>query len=224
MLKSWKNKVEERAKLQEFCSSNAIKWTFSTPLASHHNGCVESMVKSVKSSLNKIVRNNILNEEEYRTVLAEVTACINSRALWPSSDDDVTEPFITCFDLLRPGGLCRDPDTMNVTCNPKKRYRHIQRIANEWWHLWMLHFVPNLLPRNKWYKDRKNMAVGDIVLLINKDISRGKWNMGLVLEVYPGTDGRVRSARVKISSGEYNQPITGMTLLLTKEEQANTAI
>ena len=111
------------------------------------------MVKSVKSTLQKIVKDLLLNEEEYRTVLAEVAACINSRPLWPSQDEDVTEQPITCMDLLRPGGLPRDPETMNVTCNPQKRYRYIQRVVNEWWRLWMLNFVPNLQARNKWYKE-----------------------------------------------------------------------
>ena len=35
--------------LKALGESNAIKWTFSTPTASHHNGSVESMIRSVKN-------------------------------------------------------------------------------------------------------------------------------------------------------------------------------
>ena len=37
-------------KFVEFCNRYTLKWTFSTPTASHHNGSVESMVKSVKNA------------------------------------------------------------------------------------------------------------------------------------------------------------------------------
>ena len=120
MLESWRKDSKEKNRFLEFCNENAIEWTFSTPMASHHKGCVESMVKTVKLTLNKIVKTNILSEEEYRTVLSEVTAAINSRPLWPSTDDSRERP-ITCLDLLRPAGLPRDPENMNVTCNMKKR-------------------------------------------------------------------------------------------------------
>ena len=31
----------------------------------------------------------------------------------------------------------------------------------------MLHFTPNLQARGKWFKTRENLAVGDIVLIID---------------------------------------------------------
>ena len=46
MLNRWQNDVKENMHLHEFCSKYTIKWTFSTPGASHHNGAVESMIKS----------------------------------------------------------------------------------------------------------------------------------------------------------------------------------
>ena len=73
------------------------------------------MIKSVKTALNKVVKQQILNEEEYRTMLSEIATCINSRPVWPSSDDDIEQPPITCLDLIRPGGLPRDPSSMNIS-------------------------------------------------------------------------------------------------------------
>ena len=153
-----------------------------------------------------------------------MTACVNSRPLWPSSDGDVDQPPITCLDLLRPSGLPRDPETMNISCNPRKRYQYIQSVVNEWWTLWMQHFAPNLQIRGKWFKKRSNLSVGDIVLIIDRDISRSRWNMAIVTEVYPGSDGLVRSAKVKTSSGVYDRPITKVTLLLSKSEMEETKL
>ena len=83
-----------------------------------------------------------------------------------------------------------------------------------------MHFAPNLQSRGKWYKIRENMGVGDIVLLIDPDISRGKWQMGVVDNVYPGKDGLVRSVNVRTTSGTYDRPITKLCLLMSKEERS----
>ena len=82
----------------------------------------------------------------------------------------------------------------------------------------MQHFAPNLQSRNKWFKKRENLTSGDIVLIIDKSISRSRWNMAVVKEVFPGPDGLVRSANVQTAKGNYDRPITKLTLLLSKAE------
>ena len=107
-------------------------------------------------------------------------------------------------DLLRPGGFPRDPASPNLTCHPRKCHQQVQRMVNEWWRLWLLHFAPNLQCRSKWYKIRENLSVGvgDIVLIIDASIIRSKWNMA-VEETYHGGDGLVRSAKVRSTLGVY---------------------
>ena len=131
MIRSWKDNMGPMSDIKGFCDRNSISWSFSTPLASHHNGAVESLVKSIKMSLNKVVKERILSEEEYRTVFAEITSCINSRPLWPSCDGNIQQPPITCLDLLRPAGLERNPESMNQSYNLRKRYHYIQLIVDE---------------------------------------------------------------------------------------------
>ena len=139
---------EDCKNLKDFIASINLHWTFSTPLASHHNGCVESLIKSVKMSLNKVIKENVLTQEEYRTVLVEVQSSINSRQLWPSDDGDLDQP-ITCNDLLHRKGLIHENDALNIS-NPRTRYGFIQKLVDGWWKYWMLHFVPNLQVRPKW--------------------------------------------------------------------------
>ena len=219
LLKKWKGNNKDSKKLGDFCAQYSIQWEFVTPAAPHHNGVSESMVKSVKTALNKIVSCNVLTEEEYRTVFAEITACINSRPLWPASEGDLEEPMITCQDLLRPSGLTHDPPALNVEYNPRKRYHQVQQVVNNCWRLWLRHFVPNLQLRNKWYKGRDNLEIGDIVLLIDPDVKRSHWNMGKVVHIYPANDdGRIRSVKVQTSKGTYKRPITKLTLLLARKE------
>ena len=70
---------------------------------------------------------------------------------------------------------------------------------------------------------RENLDVGDIVLIIDKNVSRGKWSMGIVQDIYKGEDGKVRSVSVKSKSGTYDRPITKLTLVLSKAEYENSA-
>ena len=205
-------------KLNEFCDNHTIKWTFSTPAASHHNGAVESLVKSVRTSLNKVIANKVLTEEEYRTVMCEVTSCVNSRPLWTPNEGDLHQPPITCNDMIKPGGLERNPETMSLNCDPRKRYAHVQSIVEEWWKYWMDHFTPNLQIRSKWFKQRENISIGDVVLLVDKSMVRGQWKLGIIEDVFPGRDGLVRSVNVRTSAGNYNRPITKLALQLAKEE------
>ena len=222
MIAKWRQDTVERKKLVDFCNEHSIKWTFSTPTARHHNGAVESMVKTVKLSLSKLLKSQVYKEEEYRTIFAIVTSIVNSRPLWPASDGDLSQPPIICNDLLRPRGLPRDPLTMNVPSNPRKRYDHIQNVVNDWWKIWLRNFTPNLQCGSKWFKDRKNIDVGDIVLIIDTDVRRSEWSMGIVENVYRGDDERVRSVRVRTAAGSYDRPITKLCLLLSKDEQKET--
>ena len=217
MLKAWQSNPDDKRKLMEFTGSYGLRWTFSTPLGSHHNGAVESLIRSVKLSLNKIIKERVLTEEEYRTVLSEVQSSINSRPLWPSTEGDIDQPPITCNDLLRPKGLIHERDELNVA-NPRTRYGYIQKLVDEWWKIWMTNFIPNLQIRSKWLKHRTNLECGDIVLVIDPHAARSKWQMAIVIETYPGSDGNVRSVKIKSSTGTYDRPITKLCLLLSKTE------
>ena len=83
----------------------------------------------------------------------------------------------------------------------------------------MSNFAHNLQPRSKWFKTRENVETGDIVLLIDKNVARSQWCMGVILDTYPGIDGLVRSVKVKTATGTYDRPISKLCLLLSKKEQ-----
>ena len=85
----------------------------------------------------------------------------------------------------------------------------------------MNNFVPNLQIRSKWFKQRENIQIGDIVLNIDKNVSRSNWQMAVVVETYKGHDGNTRSVKIKTTTGCYDRPITKLCLLLSKEECEN---
>ena len=48
---------------------------------------------------------------------------------------------------------------------------------------------------------------GDVVLVMSTDLPRGKWPLGRILEVYPGSDNHIRVAKVQVCGNEYVRSI-----------------
>ena len=80
-------------------------------------------------------------------------------------------------------------------------------MIRHFWQRWLREWVPSLSPRQKWYSVEKDLKVGDVVLLVLPDSPRGHWPLGRVIEVYPGKDGHVRSAKLQIGKNQYMKPI-----------------
>ena len=65
--------------------------------------------------------------------------------------------------------------------------------------------------------EQRQVIVGDLVLLVDYNAPRGKWNMARVKETYPGRDGVVRNVLVKTKTGEYKRSIQKCCVILEVE-------
>ena len=45
----------------------------------------------------------------------------------------------------------------------------------------------------------------------------GKWAIGRVMSVYPGSDGKIRNVKVKTPTSEYQRPITKIVIIYPAE-------
>ena len=60
----------------------------------------------------------------------------------------------------------------------------------------------------KWIKEEvRQLEVNDLVRIVDDNVKRAHYKMGRVLEVYHGSDGRVRSALVKTEDGKLKRPV-----------------
>ena len=98
VMQDWDVSKIQSAISEEFVCD--FEWQWNTPHASHQNGVVESLIKSVRQALNSVCKNQAFTEEQWRTFLDEITYMVNSRTLYPSSEDIWEEPPITPNDLL----------------------------------------------------------------------------------------------------------------------------
>ena len=51
------------------------------------------------------------------------------------------------------------------------------------------------------------MEIGDIVLISDDNVQRGKWPMGRIIKVHPGSDGLIRTATLQTQRGELRRPV-----------------
>lgn len=88
-----------------------------------------------------------------------------------------------------------------------------QSITKSIWERWMREYVPNLIERRKWLKNRSNLKVGDIVMIIEPCTQVGQYPLGRVIETYPAEDGVARVVKVKTSTNEKVRPVIKLCLL-----------
>ena len=216
IMRNWNIPKIESVLSEDFCCD--FKWLWNIPHASHQNGVVETLIKSVRQSLDATCKSRAFTEEQWRTFLSETTYIINGRPLYPSSNDIWEGPPITPNDILMGHHLPPPQPEPEERINPRHLLRSTQDRVNEFWKCWMRYFAPNLLPRNKWFRTRENVEVDDLVLELDPNQKRSRWNLARVVATYPGNDGLVRKARIKTQCGEYDRPIHKLCLIATKEE------
>lgn len=72
--------------------------------------------------------------------------------------------------------------------------------------------------RSKWNRERRNLTVGDIVMVKDDQAQRNNWPLGKVVKASKSDDGRVRKATVLIcrdgQKKTYDRPISALVLLV----------
>ena len=100
----------------------------------------------------------------------------------------------------------------------RRRWRQVQHLADTFWRRWTREYLPQLQQRQKWFHKKRNLAVGDIVLIVDDRCPRSSWPLGRIVETHTNLqDGCVRSAKVKTTSTTLSRPITKLVLLETVE-------
>ena len=101
-----------------------------------------------------------------------------------------------------------------------KRWKQVQYLSDVFWKRWTREYLLLLQERMKWRSFRRNLSVGDIVLVVDDSSPRCLWPLGRVLELFPNKhDGCVRVARVKTNSGPLLRPINNCVYWSLRHEQ-----
>lgn len=86
--------------------------------------------------------------------------------------------------------------------------------------LFQKHYFHTLQQRPKWLKEKKNLKVGDLVLIKEEMLPPLKWAMGRITKTMPGKDGLVRVCEVKTNFGYFTRPIGKLAPLPIEENES----
>ena len=205
----------DQIRLHKFSNHKNIEWIFNPPASPWMGGVWESLVKSVKTGLKAIVKDRIFTDESLQTFLCEVESVLNGRPLTAISDD------ISDFEPLTPNHLLIGEVSPNQSpgnfreheVSLRRKWRSVQAATEMFWRRWVREYLPILTIRRKWNSKSRNFKVGDLVIVITKDIPRSYWPMGRVLETYRGSNDVVRVVKLKTASGEMIRPVSKIALL-----------
>lgn len=202
-------------RLDAFLSQREVQWKFNPPGASHMGGAWERLIRSVRRTLQSVMNEQVTSDDTLNTLMCIVENIVNSRPLTVVSDDPSELDPLTPNHLLllKPTTLPPLGIFVPQDCYVRRRWRQVQYLADVFWRRWIREYLPLLQLRTKWRERRTNLKEGDIVLLVDNNVPRNRWQLGRVVDVFPSKDGLIRSAKIRTASSVLTRPITKLCFL-----------
>ena len=192
----------------QFIQKQNCDFVFNAPDASHTGGVWERQIRTVRDILNAITQMcpGRLDDSSLRTLFYESMAIVNSRPLTTSDINDPSEmePLTpnhiltskSAVPLPPPGTFVREDLFL------RKRWRRVQFLLEQFWARWKREYLVTISLPQKWKHTKRNIQIGDIVLIKDIDLPRNEWPMARVIDVTSDDKGFARRARVKLGKSE----------------------
>lgn len=113
----------------------------------------------------------------------------------------------------RPGSSLPQVVYSDSDLRSKRRWKHSQLLADQFWRCFLHNYLPDLQVRQKWHREAENLQPGTVVMIVDHQLPRALWPVGQVTKVFPGEDGRTRTAEVEVKYKTYLRPITRLISL-----------
>lgn len=209
--------------LQRYLTSEGcdfITFKMNVPSASHMGGVWERQIGSVRNVLSSLMEHcgSHLDDEMLRTFMCEAAAIVYSRPLTAANihDPNSLEPLTPNHLLIMKSNIILPPpgQFQREDFYSRKRWRRVQYLTNEFWIRWRKEFLNTLQTRGKWTSSKRDMSVGDVVLIKDENLPRNQWRLGRIHECYTDHDGHVRKVKLVIASssldkyGKRQDPVT----------------
>lgn len=199
----------------DYLADNTIRWKFIPPSSPHWGGIWEAGIKSVKYHLTRVLGLSLISFEEMTTILAQIEAILNSRPLCPLSSDPSDLLCLTPAHFLIGETMLSYPeeDLLDISENKLSLWQKCEKIRQTFWKRWTKEYLSQLQKRPKWFQESKNLTPGLMVLLKEDNLPPLSWKLGRIIEVMPGSDGKVRVVRVQTMNGQFVRPISKISPL-----------
>ncbi|KAF0029309.1 hypothetical protein F2P81_018414 [Scophthalmus maximus] len=156
--------------LREQLAAQQIHLKFNRPLASHFGGSWEREVKSVKTSLQVVLKDQTVPEEVLTTMMVEVEGILNSKPLGYATSDIADPDPITPNLLLMGRRDASLPQAVysNSDLLGRRRWKHSQVLADHFWTQFTSNYLPNLQHRRKWHTSAQDLTTVKVVMIVDQ--------------------------------------------------------
>ena len=217
--------MQQDPAVQEYLSTNRIRWKHQTPRSPWMGGHFERLVRTVKASLATAISRKLLTLEEFSTIVKEAENIVNSRPLIYQSDSSRDIPLTPSqlawgrdLTLMPPLLQPRDPldEDYNVKTT-RAQYVVLSNALEQFKKQWHNEYL--LALREKHYNlfaenPSHHLRVGQLVMVKHNNIHRIEWPLGVITAIYPDERGVVRTAEVEECG---NRSLRSVTYLVPLE-------
>lgn len=136
--------------------------------------------------------------------MLEIMNRMNGRPITAIPIDAEDEAPLTPNDfLLRTENPTSYPGVITEQdAHSRSTWRKAMHIANQLWVRWLRDYLPCIARAEKWLDDQPPLKVGEVVMLAYPNDPWETWRRGVVEQVHPGKDGKIRTATVREASGK----------------------
>ena len=211
----WIKRVYKDEGMQEFLMTEQVKWKFNLSRAQWWGCQFKRMVGLVKQCLYKATGKAKLKKKELEEVILDTEINLNNQPLM-YIDDSIQFAVLTPNILIHrqpiiiPEEKFDDDDKII-----KKRQQYIKRCKDAAWNRWNKEYLRSLRERYNMKNIQRHMeiAIGDVVLIKGDSKHRGKWNIGIVEELYEAKDNVIRAVKLRARKTHIERPIEFFYLL-----------
>ena len=130
---------------------------------------------------------------------------MNLRPITYVDADPAGDGVLTPMDFLCPVVCAAAGDEILPPSPPdandlRYTWRQLRALVDGFWKRWSRDYVAALQARSKWRSVADNLAVGDVVLLVDEQCRRGDWKTGRVVSV--DSSDVVRTVVVRTADGK----------------------
>ena len=196
-----------------------VDWFFNPPQASHFGGSWERQIRTVRKVLSSVLNQQTLTDDTLLTLFCEIETIVNNRPITTVSSD-VTDslPLSPNMLITMKGGPNMLGEFTKSDCYTASRWRRVQYLSDIFWTRWTREYLTDLQRRQKWVKVKRNVSVGDVVLIKDENLPRNRWPLGLVTETPASEDGLIRKATLRCGGQNLIRPISKLIMLLECNE------
>ena len=207
--------------VRTYAENLGITWTYSPPYGPHFGGIWEAAVKSFKFHYKRVLGETPLTFEEHSTLAAQIEGCLNSRPMCTISPDSRDQIPLTPGHFLigRPiRVLPPSSEVCDTTRTYTERFTLLLAMRNSFWKTWYKEVLHQIQQMNKWYFPKRNIKVGDIVIIKDENSPPALWPLGEVISVEADKNGLVRVASIQTQKSTFIRPIHKLIYLPASEQ------